>query len=335
MRILSLAVSLAALTGCISGNWSHVGDLSAQCEAGTELSYFADRDGDGWGEPFVDDGTTQSSAPSVARCTPGEAATELAAILGVEEISVAPNNRDCFDADPVSEPFAPEITGRIGSICPEQLVPSDDEVYFTPFSSGGKEIVAVHDSPDGQRVTPLVWGDLAADACGVYGWGGGTTHAVGADEVDVAGSLFTLVDQPGAALDALTEALIDSLVLDTQGDGRWSGYVGVVNQDLAGQSTAGWYWETVDAEGAVIHTPVAQVATPALTDCNGALPDSGEYSRLALVRQDGGWCLGLPSDGLRVQGQYETRLGHFVCERAIPNPEDWTGTSDYGFSDSE
>ncbi|TNE90106.1 MAG: hypothetical protein EP330_09770 [Deltaproteobacteria bacterium] len=334
MRLVSITVSLAALTGCINGNWTTTTTLDGSCTEEATRDFFLDLDGDGWGEPFVTVGTTREVARSARACTPAQAVTELAQTYPDLTITVADNNRDCVD-DESLDPRAAEITGRIGSICPDQLVPSDTDIFFTPFSEGGREMIVVHDDSD--AATPIVWGDLAADACGPYGWGGGTFAPIAGgngDEVEAAGSLLTLVGSPGPTLTALRDALSESGVFSSAGNGEWAGYVGVVSYEMAGQAApgsgeSGWWWESWTDEG-LTYTKVEDVDATGLGECNGALPDATEYNRLALVRQDTTWCLGLPSDVERAGSvDYESRMGHFVCERQIPNAADWAGTSDW------
>lgn len=322
------------LTGCISGNWhARDGDLVAGCDEGAQFDYFLDADRDGWGQPYVGSGDSRELAPSVAACSTAEATTLMAELLDVdvESIAVAANNRDCFDAvadDPVEDPdgVAVKITGRIGSICPEQLVANDGQNYFTPLSAGGVEIVIVHDEPvalSNAELTPLTWGDAAADACGPWGWGGGNMFPRFSDADDEAlGSLLSLVGQSNLQSE-LTTALPSNI-------DAYAGFVGVVSHTLTpAEGDSGWFWESVDADGVPSFTAV----DGELPYCPAGEPDADEYSRLAAVFDrdaEDQWCLGLPSDAPTSVERYDTRFGHFICQRAIPDGTLYAGTSDYG-----
>ena len=121
--------SLALLGGCIS-DWDAYGIPEDELP---ENLFFADADGDGWGDP--DD--------------PGQLAEEQPA-------DTARNNRDCDDGDAA-------VTGRTGVICPQQLL---EVTAFAPIATGGSEFIVV------RAPTDLVSAGFSDDACGPFGWGG-------------------------------------------------------------------------------------------------------------------------------------------------------------------
>lgn len=132
MRLVILG-SLALLGGCIS-DWEAHGIPSGDLP---ENLYFADEDGDGWGDP-ADPGAPASEPPAQS----------------------ARNNRDCDDTDA-------GVTGRTGVICPEQLVAFEEaSTKFAPVATGGSEFVLV------RAPTEVAWAGLAESACGPNGWGG-------------------------------------------------------------------------------------------------------------------------------------------------------------------
>lgn len=123
------------LAAACSSNWQSYG-IDTACQ---EQLWFVDADADGWGSPDIE---------GVLACTGGD----------TDANPLVRNDRDCDDAEAL-------VTGRSGSICPDQLVAGADPTEFTP-SIIGNEFIAVHES------TPVVWPGAGADSCGPLGWGG-------------------------------------------------------------------------------------------------------------------------------------------------------------------
>lgn len=247
------------LVGC-SSNWKAYG-IDTSC---VDVTYFADLDEDGWGDP-ADEGT-----PS---CEPPEAGNVR-------------NNRDCDDSDP-------DVTGRIGALCPSQLVAQDAETDFTPVVSGS-EFIAVHSN------TELVWAAAAQQACGPYGWGG---HL----------ATFFDLNQLNTVLGAVSQDTYAAFVGYHPTLHEWGNY------DDAGD----WVAET---EGGTFQAPLCNCVGSSDAGCGDVYTDDLRY--LALVKNSAaanGFCLGTPDDADPGEGdpEYLRLYGHFICERDIPDPNDW------------
>ncbi len=273
MRIAPVLTVALALTGCAS-DWKAFG-IDTACR---EVVYFPDQDGDGWG---------LSTDPGTVSCDPPEA-------------GAVRNNRDCDDEDA-------SVTGRIGSLCPSQLVAQTEPADFVSVSVAGSEWVLMHAETD------LVWAAAAEQACGAFGWGG---------------SLATFDTQ--AQLREVLGALGDFEI--------YAAFVGFHPTER----TFGAY----DEEGDWVDAATGPSVVP-LCSCMGATaaddnqPGCGDaYTTdlryLAVVRDgrhgatfnDANWCLGTPDEALppTVPSEapaYERLFGHFICERPIPTPSDW------------
>lgn len=268
MRPMSSVFALMVLGAC-SSNWEAVTEVDTDLAL---LPFYYDFDGDGWGDPEV-------------------APREM--VSGDEsEGFTARNDRDCDDS-------SPEVTGLVGSICPQGLMGSD--TVYAADVYGGNEFIVV--GPTGTATTddPLDWGmvwpQYAEDACSPWGWGGGLAEFSGTDDAKIVKDLV-----------AGTEG---SLLEDGQVFAAW---VGIVADGTT------WKWES--GEG---------VALDQIGFCGEqapAVPADPARQRLALVRQlPNRWCLGFPEDALKgnepaepppyEQGFY----AYFVCERPIPDPD--------------
>jgi hypothetical protein len=268
-----------ALGGC-GGDWEFFG-VPTEC---VKVMSFADLDGDGWGDP-ASEGT-----PTCPPLTDGSVS----------------NNRDCNDDDGA-------VTGRVGSLCPEQLVAPETD--FTPVTVGS-EFVIVH--PD----TDVVWSSAAEQSCGPFGWGGKFDMPEGQTDLPRPG-LATFRDS--AQLDTVLAALGARTV--------YGGFVGF-------HPTLHQWGQYDDAGTWVPDTDVTSFTVP-LCNCIGETSETcddrytEDLGYLALIR-DGtpddaldpdDWCLGTPEEALPEDATddppYEMLYGHFICERAIPNPDDW------------
>ena len=270
MRPLSSVFALMMLGAC-SSNWEAVTVVDTDL---TLLPFYYDEDGDGWGDPTV---------------APREMAT------GDEsEHFTARNDRDCDDDE------APDVTGLIGSICPQQLL-GDGTVYKADVY-GGNEFIVVGPPETPTSDDPLGWGmvwpQYAADACSPWGWGGGLAEFSGQDDAKIVKDLVYTVEGNGLV-----------------GDGEvFAAWIGIV----ANGGT--WEWESG-----------AGVALDQLGFCGDsapAVPSDPARQRLALVRQlPNRWCIGFPEDALKgndptVPPPYDEGFyAYFVCERPIPDPD--------------
>jgi hypothetical protein len=242
------------LVGCQS-HWVLDEPVDTQSDV---YAYFLDEDEDGWG---TGDAIMQVSGDTVTFFT-------------------ARNNRDCDD-------LSVEITGRIGSICPEDLVVGG--ATYAGAVYGGSEFVLVQDG------TALVWPDYGVDACSPWGWGGAL-------------ATFTAPDELTSVQELLAEVPV------------YAGYIG-----LSGDGAGGWQWD--DGSGldtGALHLSWCAGDAPDSTDvdaserlalikqadgawCLGDPPD-------ALV--DEAW-------GSYDPPEYAMGQGYFICERDVPDAEPW------------
>jgi hypothetical protein len=263
--VLPLLAGAVGLAGCVS-DFRPKFVLPSDCD---RQLFFTDADGDGWGDP--------------------DGAFEALCQADPEASLTARNNLDCDDGDPVN-------TGRIGTLCPANLVPGGSA--FKVLAVSGREAVAVLPSDrfqGGGETTPLKWANGAAQACGPTGWGGG---------------LVTFAN--------LTEfaAVTDAIAADMPDSGYYAAWVGLVPS----ADQRAWVWD--GREGGL---NLAEVGF-----CNpDDMPDPADTShadrRLAVIRRahTTRWCFGYPSDAnpstIGDGGVEYTRLdAHFICGRATP-----------------
>jgi len=283
LRIAWTLVLPLAVAGC-SSNWQAY-QIDTECQ---KVPYFTDADGDGWGDP---------ADPGTLACTGGP--------------SSARNNRDCNDN---TDEQGASITGRIGALCPDQLVAQSGATQFAPVISGS-EFVAV----DGD--TSLVWADAAAEACGTYGWGG---HL----------ATFRDASQLKTVLAGLGSQDVYA---------GWVGYSPVVYQTCGSDSQSpcdrwGSYDENgkwvEDTSAGTFQVPLCACVAPDADPATCADKYTADLGYLALIRHRAGgstasednWCLGTPdeADVGDATPQYSRLYGHFICGRAIPDPLDYS-----------
>ena len=267
------------------------------CEDGSEpVEWFPDFDGDRWGSipPELDGG--------VMACSAGEASLTLADMMPTntdwQGLDVSLSGKDCAD-DSV------DISGKIGTRCPQDLVPDDGDVLVTASVAAGYEIAVVHDSAD-QLALPVT-AATAAERC--KGW---SPIPV---ELDLnRGALFAPVDNAGLWLG---ETLLGALLSGGHtGTREYEGFVGAVSYRHAGPAgTDGFYWEAVGETGQVIYSEVTEQWY-----C-GQVPDAETVDRLALrvtyddVVDRREACLDAPAASTSL----------FVCGRAVPRASDYPG----------
>jgi len=213
----------------------------------------------------------------------------------------AQNGWDCDDDDPA-------VSGQITAVCPDMLVSGGAEYRAVVY--GSTEFVAVYGD------TAVVTATVGQSSCGPYGWGG---------------KLASFDSQ--ADLTAVKDALTD--------DELYAGFIDVGWDRV----TEAWVWgdgSTMDLDsvgwcGGVV---------PTLADYDEYLdPDSKTYNadvdaiRISLVKdfQYHDWCLGEPRDALppivdtgmaSEYPFYSSTAGHFVCEREVPDPDDYPWAAD-------
>jgi hypothetical protein len=270
LRFSVLAVCLLS-SGCFS-SWSVVSDIDTGC---TIAPYYLDVDGDRWGDPSV----------------PPELACEGNDGSGF----TARNGRDCDDAD-----F--DITGLVGSICPERLV--TDDTPHVGVQHGSSEYAVVVDDPVAAEVSELRWAQYGADACSARGWGGGLATFESSEEL--------------------------SAVKNSVESAVYAGWVGLVPD-----GSGGWSWEG----GAAVDPAVVQYCSA--DAANSSDVESSDRLAL-IKRTDTSWCFGSPEEisagGAALPSAapgYEFRAAHFICERARPEPADFDVDLDDALLDSD
>jgi hypothetical protein len=211
------------------------------------------------------------------------------------------NNRDCDDSND-------QITGRTGSLCPEHLVHHDasDPSDLTDFAAvrGASEFIIVHAETD------LVWPAAAEDACGPWGWGGCTEGTP-----DECGHLATVEGQP--QLNSLLDALPSGDV--------FAGWVGfgfdVEEEEGAGDEN----WGYRDSAGDWHDDDAGIAALRRLCDPTRDYSTTGTTYLALVVDSAGDWCLGTPDEADLGSGDppYLPLYGHFICERPIPDPDEF------------
>lgn len=306
MRCVAPALLVLSM-GCGS-SWQIRKDVVLEVGC-AEKAFYPDADGDGWGD---------AASEPVASCNPPEGG-------GV----TASNGRDCDDTKK-------SITGRVGAMCPEGLVASDEPIAFEGVVYASSEFVFLY----GEE-TPALRFTSATTAC--QDWSGADL----ADGLWVPrGDLATFDSQAELAevQDAIEGALESGEV--------YAGFVGIGWEgDL--QSGA-WSW-TDDASDAVIDIlpwcagePLPEDFFPNLNPADPehapGLEDELENVRVALVLEESGsWCLGMPLDAVPAAVRDELEAGsadltdpyyagmaaltytdgHLVCERQTPDPANY------------
>jgi len=267
---LPLLTGVFVLSGCLS-DFRPEFELPSDCD---RRLYFQDSDGDGWGDPL---------GPVEALCEANPAA-------GL----TARNGLDCDDADPTN-------TGRIATLCPDNLVVGGSE--FIAFAASAREVAVVvpssgfaHVGDSSVDVTPLVPAQAAAEACGRLGWGGG---------------LATFANL--AALTAVTDAI--NREMQSAPNAYFAAWVGLV------PASDGRSWVWAGRDGGL---GLAEVGFCDPDDVPSPAESTHADQRLALVRRTTGrWCFGRPDQANPEsvgEGQliYPRLNAHFVCDRATP-----------------
>lgn len=250
-----------------------------------------DSDADGWGDPDV---TPQPL------CEPD-------AVLGF----TAEVGLDCDDDDP-------EVTGRVGSLCPEDLA-AGEPAGTLGLEWGGVEYVAAW-GPE------LDTSDAVAAAVACAAWAGpaalepaeGLVAFAAAIDVETVTARLSVAVGAGRVfagwIDAGWEGAVD--------DGVWS-WVGLGDDGLLGGDTLPWCGEIPEAVDA---WPELNAADP---EHRAAMEEELSGLRLSLnLDALGGFCVGLPveaGDGV-TDASYGPWQAHPVCARARPDPALWSMT---------
>lgn len=246
-------------------------------------SYWLDADGDGWGDPDV---------PEQPLCGP-DADLGLTATVGL----------DCDDADP-------EVTGRVGSLCPVDLV-IGTPAGVLGVEWGGVEYAAAWGP---QAVTTDAVG--AADACAA--WGGGLAAFGAAVDAETVTSRMGVAVGPGR----LFAGWLDAGWQGDLTDGSWT-FGGGGDDGLLGGDELPW----CGAE------PVATDAWPELNAADpvhrAAMEEELAGVRLAVTLDAVGlFCVGLPQpqgDGVQ-DAAYGPWDAHPLCSRVRPDPATFLAT---------
>jgi len=249
VRIEIAALTALMTTGC---SFSWTADIDTACPE--VRTWYRDQDDDGWGS-----------------------ATEFQDACGAADEFTARNDRDCDDSDAA-------ITGRIGSICPSQLVLG--ATVPVGVGLGDLEAVVV------VGTTPKVVARAAEDACGASGWGGQL-----ADPAD------------GTAIATLLGAT----------PATWAGYV----NDRWNATAETWEWRRGGAGEAVAEAQLCHFdndGTAGASDYDPALGFLALVKRTSATD----WCLGTPDEANApscTDDCYTERYGHFACERPRPSSD--------------
>ena len=283
MRILLAVLPLSVLAAC-QWNWELDNPVDTSVE---KFPFFYDQDGDGWGDA--------NAEPQMR-------------IDGDETLRItARNNRDCDDGVVEDDADSSEITGRLGSTCPQNLVVASGKqsVSYVGRRSGDSEYVALYGES-----TPTVWPAAAVAACSPWGWGGIAEVDDQANDMPWRGGLATFDNKD--QLEEVTSRIEEKLPLASE---HYAGYIGIVPD-----GSGGWKW----FDG-------SQLDLDAVTWCAGSPPDPDRYDRVALAKiqdDEAGvrWCLGLPGDAAEGSAAYDDQMpiyGHFICERPKPVISDY------------
>jgi hypothetical protein len=283
-----LVIVAAFVAGCGS-NWNIGQSDQLIVDCLTERRYFQDADADGWGDP--------AQIGKIA--------------CGPEGTLTATNQRDCDDGNA-------SITGRVGALCPDELVAGDDaDVQFGAAVAGEGEFVWVFGT------TPLRSYQEASDACAMW-----AEHPYPLNENTQFG-LATFDPSTSAFVD-VQQQVLESLV-DNSGGGSFAAWVGVWWEgDL---DTGRWSWEDNSNDSLIDDIGFCEGVSPRPEDFfpnmyiddpehREVILEELERLRLALVLTDaGGWCLGLPDAANSVDaGAYGIAEAHMLCERPPADP---------------
>ncbi len=277
-KLMTLPVLVLAMVGCGS-NFRTI-PTDPVC---TPYPWFLDADEDGWGDPNTN---------GIVQCDP-DGATGF----------TARNNRDCDDSNP-------DITGRVGSLCPADVVIGDGNI--TQFSIGTTEYllanVSTTDPADG---TSVVWPEYARDVCSPEGWGGtyvivdedGTIHEDLIDESrDPAGLFVANADEELVAIKAHMPGAQKFWATWINATGPASVVDDPATESIDETVVGHWSWDVSDAGSALPFSLVAPFC-----DNVTATPTDSALLTLALIqRQLAGdaepkLCLGTPD---QVWGRY-------------------------------
>ena len=288
-------IALVLMISACGASWGLGGEeggvLYTQCAE--PKTYYLDADRDGWGDPNDEGMPNECNPPAEYSAT---------------------NNRDCNDTESTN-------TGRVGSICPRQLVPSTSDVLAGTLLGSGSEYAFVYGED-----TPRVNEVEAETNCALWG-AARVEDVVGEQEWFSTGHLATY----GLGDDALART---QLAVEANVTGSFAAYIGVMWMGSVEEGS--WVWvsyEDDDADDSLIdafgwcadEAPVPEDFFPGLNPNDPqhrALIESEMDSlRLALVRdEEGRWCLGMPEDS---GSDYGFDEGHLLCERVAPSPADY------------
>jgi hypothetical protein len=299
MRLIIPVAVLTVGIGC-SSNWVVRGDPVPLRNCQPKL-FYQDADQDGWGAGG-DDGAW------VVTCD-----------ADADSGFTASNGRDCDDEDSTN-------TGAVGSVCPQNLVLGDDDV-FSVRTSGGSEFMAILGSESTTNYT------AAATNCASWAGQVDVTPEAETATWEVNGYLATFSSE--AEVVELHSLIEDSL---TNGDSAavyiglsWSGTDPLVGEwiwvdgetDLPLNSVSVFDWCDDDDE-----QPTAGDFTPELNPNDEEGFDGGDPSsspataatlemvhvRLAMIFDSEEWCLGVPE---------QPQTASYLCERTTPDPLDF------------
>jgi len=277
-------LAVLVLAGCGSSWQIREG---AVLEAGcVERAWYADGDGDGWGD---------GSAELGAGCEAPEDGGRVAA-----------NGRDCDDG-------SAQVTGRTGATCPDGLLAASAPISYGAALHDTSEYVLVYG-----EASPLARFTAAESACEAWsgadpvdgGWvprGGLATFASQAERVALQQAVEAAVGEDGRWAGFVGIGWSGPLV-----GGAWAWVDGT-----EGDPRAGLPWC-----GNVAPTPedFFPGLDPADPERAAGLEEELASVRLALALTDDGWCVGLPA---RAGGSYTRVDGHLLCERPAPDPADY------------
>jgi hypothetical protein len=289
-----LVLGLGTVAGCVS-YWDlrRGEELPYGCTG--ELLWFPDADADEWGDP----GT--SGEPSCGPIT--------------DQGRTASNALDCDDSDP-------GITGRVGSICPDQMA----------FLQGGTPCVEGIQVGNSELVatcggSPPVFPDPAAADCGHWSSWDTSLGSDAPQPINLGLAALETEPESNAVTTWLAEAGEPRAVWV---DLRWVGSI----------ESGTWQWPDgtaptwIPACGA--QEPVPADFFPHLVagtpEGDATLQDSLRYVRLALIFDGTSWCRGVPPEAYDEATDTTFAAAHALCERPRPVLADYAVEPD---ADSE